>query len=82
MNNIMTRLGDGGRVVIPAEFRKELGLAPGDRLMLVLEDGQVRLLTPQRAIERSQAVVRQYVQKGRSLSDELLAERREETTRG
>ena len=79
---IKTKLGEGGRLVIPAEYRKSLGLKTGDEVILVLEEGEVRLLTPQRAIQRAQALVRRYVPKGRSLVKELLEERREEAARG
>ena len=59
-----------------------MGLKPGDEVILALEDGEVRLLTPRRAIERAQALVRRYVPEGRSLVEELLRERREEASRG
>ena len=78
---VKTRLGKGGRVVIPAMYRKALHLKPGDDVVLVLEDGEVRLVTPQRAVERAQALVRRYVPQGRDLSEELLRDRREEAAR-
>ncbi len=73
-----TKLGEGGRLVIPARYRKTLGLKPGDEVLLVLIDGEVRVLTPQRAVQRAQALVRRYIPKGRRLAEELLRERREE----
>ena len=82
MTEIRTKLGEGGRVVIPAQYRKALGLKPGDDVVLVLQDGEVRLLTPQQAVRRALALVRRYIPEGRSLSEELLRERREEAARG
>ena len=76
MPHIKTVIGEGGSVVIPSRFRKALDLEPGDEVILVLGDGEVRLLTPQRAIARAQAIVHRYVPEGRSLADELLQERR------
>ena len=76
---ITTTLAAGGRVVVPSLFRKALGLRPGDAVIMVLEDEEVRLLTPSRAIRRAQEIVRHYVGEGRSLSDELIEERRRET---
>jgi AbrB family looped-hinge helix DNA binding protein len=70
---------DGGCVVIPAEYRKALGLEPGDELIVALEDGELRLFTLQQAVRRAQAIVRKYIPEGRSLSDELIAERRAES---
>lgn len=40
-----TKISAEGRVVIPAEVRKALGVGAGDRIRLVLEDGEVRLVT-------------------------------------
>ena len=75
----VTKLTNGNRVVIPAAIRKSLGLRIGDAVTLVLQDnGEVRLLTQTEAVRQAQALVRQYVDKDRSLVDELLAERREE----
>ncbi len=81
MSDVKTRVGAGGRIVIPAEYRKALGLKPGDEVVLVLEDGEVRLLTPKQTIQRAQALVRRYVPEGRALVEELLQERREEAAR-
>ncbi len=39
----------------------------------------VRLLTQKEAVRQAQVLVRQHIGKDRSLVDELLAERREET---
>ena len=75
----VTKLTDGNRIVIPTAIRKSLGLQVGDAVTLVLEDnGEVRLLTQAEAVRQAQALVRQHVNKDRSLVEELLAERREE----
>ena len=42
MTETRTKLGEGGRVVIPAEYRRTLGVGPGDEVILALEDGAVR----------------------------------------
>ena len=44
-------------------------------------DGKLPQITTQQVIERAQALVRRYVPKGRSLSDELIEDRREEAAR-
>lgn len=81
MNETRTRIGDGGRLVIPARYRRALGVAPGDEVILVLEPEGVRIVTRQQAVKRAQAMVRRYIPKGRSLSAELLQERRAEAAR-
>ncbi|HZN11044.1 MAG TPA: AbrB/MazE/SpoVT family DNA-binding domain-containing protein [Blastocatellia bacterium] len=81
MNGTIARIADGGRLVIPAEYRRRLGLEPGDEVIMRIEDGELRILTRAEAVKRAQAVVRQHVKKGRSLVDELSAERRAEAAR-
>lgn len=77
-----TTIGEGGRLVIPAAYRKALGLKPGDQVLLVLEDGEIRVISRREAIARAQTLLRRYVPRGRSLSGELIRERREEAARG
>jgi bifunctional DNA-binding transcriptional regulator/antitoxin component of YhaV-PrlF toxin-antitoxin module len=70
-----------GKVTISAEYREALGLTQGSELMIVLENGELRLLTPTQAIRKAQGIVRHYIPEGRSLADELIAERRTEAKR-
>ena len=76
------KIDQNGRIVIPATYRGALGLRPNDHVILLLEDGEVRLLTPKRAVERAQELVRRHIPEGRGLSNELLRERREEARAG
>jgi hypothetical protein len=55
-----------------------MGLEVGDEVVLRLDDGELRVTTQARAIRRAQALVRRYVSEGRSLVEELLAERQRE----
>lgn len=71
------RVNENGRVVIPAAFRKALGINPGDEVILSLEEDELRITTMKGRIERAQRRARQYVKPGASLVDELIAERRE-----
>jgi len=77
MTSVRLRVNENGRVVLPAPFRKALNIRPGDQVLARLEGGEVRITTLKRRIERAQSHVRQFVKPGRSLSDELIAERRE-----
>ncbi len=79
MPSIKTKIGAGGRVVIPAEYRKRLGVKPGDDVVLVMDDSQeIRLFTLQKAIGRIQDLMKRHIHEGISLTDELLEERRRE----
>jgi AbrB family looped-hinge helix DNA binding protein len=74
---IRQRVNENGRVVIPASFRKALGINIGDEVVLRMEDDELRITTLKRRVERAQRLVRKHVKRGRSLVDELIAERRE-----
>ncbi len=81
MENVRATVNAGGRIVIPAAYRRALGIKQGDEVILRLEDGEVRIITPAQAIRRAQALVRRYVPAGRSMADELIAERRIDAAR-
>lgn len=78
---LRTTLDAGGRVVIPAEFRKALGVAPGDRVLIRYLDGEVRIYTLEHAVKQVQAWARTVIPEGTMLSEELIAERRAEAAR-
>jgi AbrB family looped-hinge helix DNA binding protein len=71
-------VAEGGRIVIPAKYRRALGLEVGDEVILRLEAGGLRVTSLAQAIRQAQDSVRRYVPAGRSLVAELLAERRRE----
>lgn len=68
-------LGKQGRLVIPAEVRRALGLVPGERLHLHLSGSRLVLERPPDAIAELRQLGAELA-RGRSLVDELLAERR------
>jgi AbrB family looped-hinge helix DNA binding protein len=68
-------LGQQGRLVIPAEVRAALGLAPGDRLHLHLSGSRLVLERQQDAVAELRGLAAE-LSNTRSLVDELLAERR------
>jgi AbrB family looped-hinge helix DNA binding protein len=71
------RVNENGRIVIPASFRKALGIRTGDEGILRIEDDELRITTRRRRLQRVQQLVRKRVKVDTSLVDELLAERRE-----
>jgi antitoxin PrlF len=68
-------IGQQGRLVIPADIRAALRLAPGDRLHLHVAGQRLVLERQQDAIAELRGMGSD-VPKARSLVDELLAERR------
>jgi len=76
------RLNPNGRIVIPASIRRELGVEPGDTILMEVEDGVLRIESVASRIARVQRQFAHLVKPGGLLaSDELIAERREEARR-
>lgn len=67
-------LGKQGRLVIPADVRAALGLEPGDELSLSVSDMAIHLMRPEDAVQALWGYAKR--DDGRSLVDELIAERR------
>ena len=78
MEDIHSTIAEGGRIVIPADYRRALGLKVGDEVILRMADGEVYILTRRQAIKKAQALVRKHVPERKSLVRELIRERRGE----
>ena len=76
MLDMRVRLGASGRLVIPAEVRRRLGLEAGDELVMRVVDGELRVTTLTAAVDRAQRRLAPYLAGTPSLVDELIAERR------
>ncbi len=66
---------------MPSALRERLGLREGDRLVMTVQpDGSVSMISLREAV-RSLRGMYAHLAPGRSLVDELIAERREEARR-
>ena len=72
------RVDSAGRIVVPAGFRRALGIGTGEELLMSLDDGFVRLQTIDAALERVRAIARRRRRNDASVVDEFIAERRAE----
>src|SRR3546814_20721014 len=70
------RIVSGGRLQIPADVRKALGIADGDDVRLEVVDGELRVRSFQTALGRVRALVRHHVPASASLAAELIADSR------
>ncbi len=72
----------GGKIVIPADLRRELGIKEGDSLAIERDgDGAMVLKTFSQIVSDVQSAFRPYRDPAVSIVDELIAERREEARR-
>lgn len=71
-------LGERSHLVLPARLRRRLDLRPGDRFILTVDPtGGFRAATAREQAKRLRGLYRE-VAAGRSLANELIAERRAE----
>jgi AbrB family looped-hinge helix DNA binding protein len=75
------KIVEGGKLVIPAIFRREMGIAPGDTVIVDLDEEELRVRSLSSAIRRVQERMRELNPEGRLLSEELIADRRAEAAR-
>lgn len=75
---VSVNVGKGGRIVIPARYRKALGIADGDSVFIKLEGEGLRIVSDETEVRRVREMIDRYVPEGISLVDELLRERRRE----
>lgn len=78
---VKTKIGEGGRIVIPARLRQAIGVEIGDKVTVSVKDNTLRITTQKEALRRLQALVRKHVPEGVSIVDELIRDRREEVAR-
>lgn len=75
------RIVEGGKLVIPASMRRELGITAGDTVMVDIEHGELRVRSVSKALERARAILRRHIPEGTNLANELVADRRAEADR-
>jgi AbrB family looped-hinge helix DNA binding protein len=76
------KVSDGGRVVVPAEVRRALGVREGETLVGEMRDGEFVLTTRRARLDAAVRLFQKFCPPGSpSLADELIAERRAEAAR-
>ncbi|MBE9171496.1 AbrB/MazE/SpoVT family DNA-binding domain-containing protein [Pleurocapsales cyanobacterium LEGE 06147] len=67
-----------GRLTLPISVQQQLGLQPGDRLTLqVQNDGSLRLVSLREQLKQVRGILKSLAPE-RNLTDELIQDRREE----
>lgn len=79
MNAIHGRVSTSGRISLPAEFRKAVGLHDGGDVVVELAGDEIRIRTVDAVVARAQAIARRLLGDGPEGSvDAFLEERRRE----
>ena len=71
-------VGENGRLVLPAPFRKALGLAGAGQVVLTLEGDAVRVTSVRRRLMEARDRLRRFVPARQGMVDALIEERRAE----
>jgi bifunctional DNA-binding transcriptional regulator/antitoxin component of YhaV-PrlF toxin-antitoxin module len=75
------KIDSAGRILIPADMRAAMMVKAGDTVTAKVVHGEFRIVSPDVAVRRAQAIARQVLPPGASLVDELIADRRAEARR-
>jgi antitoxin PrlF len=75
------RLVSGGRLQVPAEMRRLLGLSDGDTVIMEVVNGELHVRPLREALARVRELLRPYRSESGSVVDEFIAERRAEAAK-
>ena len=81
MESVIRGRVSAGRVVLPAELRKEFGIEDGSEVIFSRTEHGIEIKTLDEAVRQAQEVCARYITPGVSFVDELLNERRNEAAR-
>jgi AbrB family looped-hinge helix DNA binding protein len=81
METFKIKVEQSGRILIPAQVRRKLHIQEGSEVIVRLDDSGFHVMSREQALNRIQQDLRKYIPEGRMLSEELLAERRQEAAR-
>lgn len=75
--SIDIKVASNGRMILPASVRKAMGLHGDAKVILTIEDDQVRLSPITHGVSRAQALYREHARQARS-TDDFLTDRKAE----
>lgn len=75
--SIDVKVASNGRMILPASVRKLMGLHGDGKVILTVEDDQVRLSPIGHGVSRAQALYREHAKQART-TDEFLIDRKAE----
>jgi AbrB family looped-hinge helix DNA binding protein len=75
--SIDVKVASNGRLILPASVRKAMGLHGEAKVILTIEDDQVRLSPIGHGVSRAQALYREHATQPRTIDDFLSARKAE-----
>ena len=77
MSSMIAQVSAGGRIVIPAEIRRKMGIHSGDQVILTFHDGELHVATRKQRLQQAKDIVKACAG-NISLAEQLVEERRTE----
>lgn len=74
-------LQENGRMILPAELRRALGVGKGGRVVVQTDGDRIEITTAERSRARAKARMRRLYADREDVVGELIAERRDEAAR-
>lgn len=72
---------ENGRMILPVELRKSLGLGKGDKVLVEVVGETVTITTARQRRKRAQEIATRYAKPGGKVVEEFLSEKRAEAAR-
>ena len=72
---------ENGRMILPMELRKSLGLEKGDRVLIEAEGETITLTTARQRRKKAQEIAARYATPGEAVVDDFLSEKRKDAAR-
>ena len=80
MSALKGRIVEGGRLIVPAPYRKAMGLSKGDAVLMELHGDELRIRPARSTLRRLQEKLKPHGTAETLASDELIADRRVEAS--
>lgn len=77
IRSIDVKVASNGRMILPASVRKAMGLHGDGKVILTMEDDEVRLSPIGHGVSRAQALYREHAKQARTI-DDFLSDRKAE----
>lgn len=78
--DVRTKIGAGGRIIIPSVIREKFHLSVGDEVIIHVKEEELCITTTDHALLKIRERVKKHSRKKTSLVDELLTTRRTEAS--
>lgn len=74
-------VGENGRMNLPAELRRRLGLSGAGKITLEEYADRIEIVSFQQRLQRVRELMQPFLRPGQSMSEDLIRERRAEATK-